>query len=209
MTDEISGVDDSDEAKNLILSRMETQYYESLFIMNQITEEINVSRMQKFKKSQMLLKKIPHTSVWMLLRSTGERNHIFYTIFWRKSDMEVLDFGNLTPEIVEEDDCQMIDIRSTDHEKLSHLLNCHMKWIALEMMLQQTFECPVGVSNESILSHVNLLMMTYLEDKEVTSRNFQNIRFINKYTKEKRDRGQCIIQCTSFRNSTSFIKCAK
>ena len=171
-TDEVCDVNESSDSKNLIDSMMQTQYFESLFIMNRIAEELNVSRKQKFSRNQMMLKKIPHTSVWVLLRSAGERNHMFYTLFWNTQEVEALDFRNVTPKVIYDDGWAMM---STDHEKLSHLLNCHLKWIALELMMQQTFESPVGMSSPQIRKHLNFMMMTFLKDKEVTSRNFQNI----------------------------------
>jgi len=183
------------QALHMFMSTMaRTNMFQSLFVLHLILSEVNVSLSKFGEDSKFIIKKLHNCDVWILIKTTTNSNHIFFSVLYSRKQFDFA-FENSEiglpfkkPRIVN-DDYVIYDFMSITQVKMDHYLDSHWMFVAntalwLDLYKISPSEFCYDSQKRKItsrytdcLKHANFSMLCYLESKGTTSSSILNFRY--------------------------------
>jgi len=163
-------------------------------ILSTIVEELNLSRSQFCKSGEFILKQLNQFNIFLLIKTTTINGPCFFSVCVKKEDM-IKNFNLPFKEMKLFGECYISEFVSLNKHSMTHLLFLKEKLLSLTAMwlhLHDTYitDCPLNQLPSEIIMHINSSMLFWMEGKEQTSKECQQIRY-------------AYMECTKF-NSIDF-----
>jgi len=170
----------SDDSRQYFDSFNDTNLGVSLEILENIVQEVNISRQQYCNAGEFILKTLPGYNIYLLIKSTSPNAQIFFSVLVKKEDMiEKFDLPFKTMH--DFGDVYISEFVSLNQHSCTHYLYIREKacsLLAMWMSLHSQYltEDLSSVSDDC-MSHFNASLLFWLEGKEQTSKEVQQVRY--------------------------------
>ena len=91
---------------------------------------------QKCHEDEMILKRIRGTPVLALMSTVPQKSMVFFSLMWKTSEVESINFGNVFKEIKKSGEMEYTDFVLYNEEKLENLLITESRMYAHQYMLR-------------------------------------------------------------------------
>jgi hypothetical protein len=157
-----------------------TDFGISLEILDMIVQEVNISRQQYCKRGEFILKFVPGLDCYLLIKSTSPDKQIFFSVLVPKTSL--IKSYDLPFKVMNYlGDVYISEFVSLNQHSCTHLLYIREKATSLLCMWMGLHSVSLSTDLEQIpkhcLSHFNASMLFWLEGKEQTSKETQQIRY--------------------------------
>jgi hypothetical protein len=152
----------------------------SLEILDMIVQEVNVSRQQYCRRGEFILKFVPGVDCYLLIKPTSPDKQIFFSVLVPKHSM--IKSYDLPFKLMNNlGDVFISEFVSLNQHSCTHLLYMREKATALLCMWMGLHSVPLSTNLNFIpkhcLGHFNASLLFWLEGKEQTSKEAQQIRY--------------------------------
>jgi hypothetical protein len=159
----------------------ETKLARGLETISRIAEELNLSRQQFCKRDEFILKEMPTQKMFLLIKPTRPDRAIFFSVVVLKEHIKAkMDLPFKAWK--EYETFYMTEFVSLNKHSITHLLYLREKALSLTAMWMQLFnvfltEQRLDCLDPEITAHINASILFWIEGKEATSKECQQIRY--------------------------------
>lgn len=171
----------TDDHRVFVKTFSETILGNALELISIISEEINLSRSQYCRKGEFILKKLPTKEAFLLIKSTTSDGPIFFSLLIHKDNL-IYKVDKPFKELKLYGDVYIMEFVSMNKHIITHNLfarekTCSILATWLHLYNITPMQTTLDKIPEEIQRHLNICTLVWLEGKEQTSKELQQVRY--------------------------------